>query len=223
MQVVRNSRRRPNPPTPLPAKISDAKPPAPLEEPPPMPPRKGTNLSRLKEALLQHRHAAQPITEEEAAGAAVGSPGKYKIAYDAAQYALSQQDSVLTNLKNRAMGLITIAALVGSFSSFFGFGKEHPLPIWFAICVVTFILLILACVTYVLSPNRDWHFGPDPKGILNAQDYEHKILWGAAKGMVRAVDDNAVEIKKRVWVFFAGVVLLGLEAAFVVAASISAR
>ncbi|MFJ8444413.1 hypothetical protein [Kitasatospora griseola] len=130
----------------------------------------------------------------------------------------------MTNLKNRAMGLITIAALIGSFSSFFGLGtKGHPLPIWFAICVVAFVLLILACVTYILSPNRDWRFGPDPKGILAMQDYEHRILWAAAKGMVRAVDENAGEIKKRARVFFAGVVLLGFEAAFVVAASISAR
>ncbi|MFD7966723.1 hypothetical protein ACFV5J_38675 [Streptomyces zaomyceticus] len=216
MQVVRNSRRRPNPPTPLPAKISDAKPPA-------LPPRKRTNLARLKEALLQHRRAAQPIMKKKAAGAAVGSPGKYKIAYDAAQHALSQQDSVLANMKNRSMGLITIAALVGSFSSFFGFGKEHPLPIWFAIFVVIFILSILGCVTYVLSPNRDWNFGPDPKGILNTQDYEHNILWGATKGMVRAMEENTSEIKKRARAFFAGVVLLGFEAVFVVAASISER
>ncbi|MFJ9457728.1 hypothetical protein ACIRST_21920 [Kitasatospora sp. NPDC101447] len=138
--------------------------------------------------------------------------------------ALSQQDVTMTNLKNRAMGLITISALVGTFSSFFGFGaKDHPLPLWFAIVVIAFVFLILLCVSYILSPAKKWNFGPDPMLIMAAQDYEHRIVWAAAKGMAGAVEKNSEAIARRAWVFFAGVVLLSFEAAFVVAASIGAR
>ncbi|MCX4546804.1 hypothetical protein [Streptomyces sp. NBC_01565] len=158
------------------------------------------------------------------AGPPVIPSDKYKLAYDAAIHALAQQDATLTNLRNRTTGLITIAALIGSFSSFFGLGtKDRPLPVWFAVTVISFIALILIGAIYVLWPKGNWSFGPDPSKIIDSEYVDHMLTWGLADGMADSLQDNEKQIRQRGRVYSACVVLLGLEAAFVVAASLASR
>jgi hypothetical protein len=148
---------------------------------------------------------------------------KYKLAYEAATHALSQQDVTLTNIRNRTTGLITIAALIGSFPTFFGLGaKGHPLPVWLAITVIVFIFVILVCAIYVLWPVT-WTFGPDPKGIIESDQQDYRLTWALAKGMIDHISTNEGMIRCRGKVFSVSVALLGLEAAFVVSASLASR
>jgi hypothetical protein len=149
---------------------------------------------------------------------------KYKLAYDAAVHAMSQQDATLTNLRNRTTSLITIAALIGSFSSFFGLGtKDKPLPVWFAVVVICFIVAILIGAIYVLWPKSDWSFGPDPSQILGSEYDDYNLTWALAQGMADHIAVNEKVIRYRGRMYSACVVLLGLEAAFVVAASLATR
>ena len=149
---------------------------------------------------------------------------KYKLASDAAIHALTQQDATLTNLRNRATGLTGLATVIGSFSSFFGAGtKDHHLPLWFAVGIVIFIGSILTCAFYVLWPKAGWSFGPDPDKILKSEYSDYKLTWASAKGMAKAVKINEKEIWLRSKFYSVSAVLLGLEAAFVVVASLVYR
>ena len=165
------------------------------------------------------RHAAKEETAPE------GTSDRYSLAYDAAVHALSQQDSSLGNLRNRATGLVTIATLIGSFTGFFGVGtKDKPLPVCYAVGLILFILLIVSCVVYVLLPRGNWPFGPDPQDILNSTEVgSDRLRWSQALGMAEAIQENERKIRKRAKVYTIGVSLLGLEAVYAVAVSLAAR
>lgn len=200
--------------SPLPVKPND--PPSP---PKPGRPRKGSNaLSRLV-VQVAGRHRTRVANK-----ASDSHSGKYKLAYDAAVHALSQQDGTLTNLRNRAMGLVTIATLIGSFSSFFGLGaKDHPLPLGYALGLIVFILFIAACSVFVLWPKKGWTFGPDPADILVSEEDDDRTMWSQALGMQGDIEKNEKEIKKRARLYSIAVIALGLEAAFAVATSLASR
>jgi hypothetical protein len=122
--------------------------------------------------------------------------GGRRAAYDAAVHALSQQDISLGNLRNRATGLVTITTLIGSFTGFFGVGtKDKPLPVCYAVGLILFILLIVACVVYVLLPQGNWPFGPDPQEILNSTEVDSgRLRWSQALGMAEAIQENERQI-----------------------------
>ena len=124
------------------------------------------------------------------------------------------------------MGLVTIATLIGTFSSFFGLGtRDNPLPWGYAMGLIAFILAIVVCVVYVLLPIRKtWAFGPDPKAILESTERDAgRLLWSQALGMQRSIEENEVDIRKRGFVYSLAVITLGCEAAFAVAASLASR
>ncbi|MFI1700578.1 hypothetical protein ACH419_32025 [Streptomyces bobili] len=152
-------------------------------------------------------------------------PDRYQLAYDAAVRALSQQDTTLSNLRNRATGLVTIATLIGSFTGFFGVGtKEKLLPLGYALGLIAFIVMIVALTIYVLLPKKNWSFGPDPKDILASTERIYsRLLWSQAIGMQNAVQTNGEEIRKRANVYGVAVVLLGLEAAYAISVSLTER
>ncbi|MFF1702401.1 hypothetical protein [Streptomyces sp. NPDC058252] len=189
----------------------------PLPPPQPARPRKGWNVLRWL--------AGNQPAETQAEQALTESSDRYKLAYEAAVHALSQQDGTLGNLRNRATGLVTIATLIGSFTGFFGVGtKDNPLPLGYALGLITFIVLIVGLSVYVLLPKKDWTFGPDPQDILTSAEEDHgRLLWSQALGMQVAIKQNGEEIQKRANVYGWAVILLGLEAAFAVGVSLAAR
>ncbi|MGW7450092.1 hypothetical protein [Streptomyces sp. NPDC054787] len=151
---------------------------------------------------------------------------RYKLAYEAAVHALSQQDGTLGNLRNRATGLVTIATVIGSFTGFFGVGtKDTPLPAGYAVGLVIFIVLIVAVCMFVLMPKKDWHFGPDPKDIIDSKYSAStgQLQWSQALGMQTSISGNEAEIRKRAKAYACAVFLLGLEAVYAVTVSLLSR
>ncbi|MGW2272588.1 hypothetical protein [Streptomyces yangpuensis] len=151
---------------------------------------------------------------------------RYKLAYDAAVHALSQQDGTLGNLRNRATGLVTIATVIGSFTGFFGVGtKDNPLPAGYAAGLIVFIVLIVAICMFVLMPKKGWAFGPDARDIIDSKysSSTGELHWSQALGMQKSISDNELEIRKRAKAYAWAVVLLGLEAVYAVTVSLLSR
>ncbi|MFF5447156.1 hypothetical protein [Streptomyces sp. NPDC012888] len=158
--------------------------------------------------------------------AAADGSERYKLAYEAAVHALNQQDGTLGNLRNRGTGLVTIATVIGSFAGYFGLGtKDKLLPAGYAIGLIIFIVLIVAICMFVLMPKRDWTFGPDAQDIMESKYSapNGELYWSQALGMQKAISENELAIRKRAKAYAWAVVLLGLEAVYVVTVSLLSR
>lgn len=147
------------------------------------------------------------------------SDARLELAYDAAAIALSQQDTTLGNLRNRATALLTAAALVTSFSTGVGLVNTDPargevLPVWTALALLAILVAIGILSTVVLWPVKSWRFGPDStvilKGITKGDDV-NAIRKHVAEQMTAGRNQNGKKLAKRTNCYRGGVVLLVLE------------
>jgi hypothetical protein len=93
------------------------------------------------------------------------------LAYEAARDALVRQETTLTNLRTRATGILTVAALAVSFSAGLGLFATDPskgrvLPQWATLSMLGILIATGGLVMMVLWPVKDWHFGPDARKLL---------------------------------------------------------
>jgi hypothetical protein len=145
---------------------------------------------------------------------------RFQMAYDAAANELSKQDNTLTNLRNRANGILSIAALITSFASGLGFLKNKAIPSWLTIIVLCIMIAIGALVMFILWPI-EWYFCPDPRKILvepGADD--DAVRESLAKGMISGSEVNRGKLAHRAFCYQGAIVLLLAETAFVVYASV---
>ncbi|UUU37618.1 hypothetical protein [Streptomyces sp. NBC_00162] len=146
---------------------------------------------------------------------------RYELAYAAAIARLAQQDGTLGNLRNRATGLLTVAALVASFSSAIGLVSEKkPIHEGFGWELMLALVAIGVCAMAVLWPCSKWKFGPSPGGILKQDGDEKKIREAVTNSLVRAIGSNESQITRRALWYRWGAALLLLEAILVVAATL---
>lgn len=149
---------------------------------------------------------------------------KYKLAYDAAILTLTQQDATLGNLRNRATGLFTVAALITSFSSTIGLiNKDHPWPIGVLLGLLGTLAGVGVCAMWILLPKSQWNFGPVPEALLEYQGDEQSLRRAAVLGMVDAREENKRAIQWSSRLYVAGSVFLLCETGLVVAAVIVYR
>lgn len=97
---------------------------------------------------------------------------RLQLAYDAGVKALAQQDTTLSNLRNRTTALLTTAGLATSFAAGIGLIKTSPsmgviFPTWAAYTLLALLVLIGALSIFVLWPVKKFAFGPDSGKILD--------------------------------------------------------
>jgi hypothetical protein len=165
-------------------------------------------------------------------GVAVTAPesivqARMKFAYDAAVNELTREDTTLGNLRNRAAGVLTIAALITSFAAGIGFIQTDPtkgstFPNWAAITLLAILVVIVGLNVVIMWPIP-FDFGPSPKGFLLAP--EDPALGPIDRTMIDrligSAAKNTTKINSRVKLFQAAVFLLGAEVAVILAASLS--
>jgi hypothetical protein len=135
----------------------------------------------------------------------VAHPGETAIslAYDAGVSALKQQDATLANLRNRATGVFSTAALVAVIGGGLGLIHLDPadgsvLPAWTA--VVLLIILAIVGLLFVLIqwPVKNWSYGLHPRLILDrateSRDIE-RIKRELAIDLGEAMEENERRIR----------------------------
>lgn len=151
---------------------------------------------------------------------------RLKLAYDAGIKALSQQDATLGNLRNRATGLLSAAALVTSFSTGLGLINTDPtkgdvLPNWGALLLLTILVAIGILSMAVLWPVKSWCFGPDSIQIMDKVDAGEDIdtiQRFVASQMGRGRVRNGQQLTNRTRCYRSGVALLVAEVVVLVVA-----
>ncbi|GAA3161610.1 hypothetical protein GCM10010531_11610 [Blastococcus jejuensis] len=151
-----------------------------------------------------------------------------KLAYDEARSALREQDTTLSNIRNRATGLLAAAVVGTSFSATAGLlntdpGRGRTFPEWAAWLLLIVIILIAVGVMAVLWPIRAWTFGPSPSALATrVDDGVDAVLRAAIEGMASAIASNGRLLEQRVAVYRATVLVLMLEIGLLVVALILA-
>jgi hypothetical protein len=97
---------------------------------------------------------------------------RLQLAYDAGVKALAQQDTTLSNLRNRTTALLTTAGLATSFAAGIGLINTNQsegtvFPTWAAYTLLALLVVIGALSIFVLWPIKKFAFGPDSGIILN--------------------------------------------------------
>lgn len=147
------------------------------------------------------------------------SDPRIELAYDALQGTLKAQDTNLSNLRNRATGLFSAAAVVTTFSTAVGLMTNDPskgrlLPVWAAISSLVLVILIGSAVMYTLWPVRSWAFGPNSDAILKRVDKQldvDAIRRTIVEKYQPYVEANDRSVRRRSTAYRVGIVLLGLE------------
>jgi hypothetical protein len=147
------------------------------------------------------------------------------LAFDAGVSALRQQDTTLSNLRNRATGLLSTAALVTAFGGGLGLVNADSadvaqFPAWAAVAVLIILLLIGILFVLLQWPVKNWSFGLHPRLILDkateSSDVEH-IKRELAVDLGRAMEKNAGRIRLRSrFLQAAGVLLVAEVVIFVI-------
>jgi hypothetical protein len=152
-----------------------------------------------------------------------------RLAYDEARSALREQDTTLSNVRNRATALLAAAAVGTSFSATAGLlntdrGRGQVFPEWAAWALLASVILMAIGVMGVLWPVPTWSFGPSPRALLGrATEDVDVVLQAAIEGMALAIASNDRLLKQRVAVYRATVVVLMLEIGLLVVALLFAR
>jgi hypothetical protein len=127
------------------------------------------------------------------------------LAFTAAKDKLSSQTSAFESLRTRAAAILSVAALVTSFSAGLGLVDTSPaqgrlLPAWAQWTLLGILLAIGLCAFVVLLPTRQWMHGPSARIILNgweegkdAQDVKVDVT----DAMVDAQRQNSAELGRR--------------------------
>ncbi len=147
-----------------------------------------------------------------------------QLAYDEARAALREQDTTLSNVRNRATGLLAAAVVGTSFSATAGLLNINPqrgrtFPEWAAWALLIVIILVAVGVMAVLWPIRAWAFGPSSSALVaRAPDGMDKVLRAAIEGMASAVASNSRLLEQRMAIYRATVLVLMLEIGLLVVA-----
>jgi hypothetical protein len=147
-----------------------------------------------------------------------------QLAYNEARAALREQDATLSNVRNRATGLLAAAVVGTSFSATAGLlnidpGRGRTFPEWAAWALLVVIILVAVGVMAVLWPMGEWTFGPSPSALVaRAADGVDVVLRAAVEGMTLAIASNDRLLKQRVAVYRATVLVLLLEIGLLVVA-----
>ncbi|MEV3908334.1 hypothetical protein [Streptomyces canus] len=155
-------------------------------------------------------------------------PERLKLAYDAALGFLAKQDATLANLRNRAVTLLTIAALIATFASTVGLVVTDPsrgrtLPEWAAIS----LLVVLAAIGYVairISWPVIFYFGPTLADILDPRfrdTWSNPISPALMNKLKSCIERNNEILKLRSKLFEIGALLLLAEVVILLAATLS--
>lgn len=117
-------------------------------------------------------------------------------AYDSVLRKLTRQDQSLSNLRNRATGILTIAALITSFATGLGFFKSNSsnvpvFPNW-ARWTLLAILLFMILLHLVISLPVKRTFGANPDAVLVCQDIppEGVVRKSLVKGLIESSKKN---------------------------------
>lgn len=146
------------------------------------------------------------------------------LAYDAAKDVLSSQDQTLSNVRNRAGGLLSVATLLTSFSASLGLLKvapDHSPVLWVPAAWLLLILLLVigGFVLFIFWPAKTWHFGPSPEIILGELDRdlsEDAIRRHITGAMVVGMAANSRFVSQRQRAFRLAAVCLVVEAVILV-------
>lgn len=151
----------------------------------------------------------------EAPAADVGDTA-ISLAYEAGVNGLRQQDTTLSNLRNRATGLFSTAALVTAIAGGLGLvlsaSADGPeFPTW-AVLALLIILLVIGVLFVLLQwPIKNWNLGLHPRLILDkateSTDIE-RIKRELAIDLGQAMEINAARIRLRSRLLQAAGVLL---------------
>ncbi len=147
-----------------------------------------------------------------------------KLAYDEARTALREQDTILSNLRNRATGLLAAAVVGTSFSATAGLLNIDPergrtFPEWAAWLLLIVIILVAVGVMTVLWPIRAWTFGPSASALATkAVDGIDAVLHAAIEAMDSAIASNNRLLEQRVTMYRTTVLVLMLEIGLLVVA-----
>ncbi|WP_405627461.1 hypothetical protein OG933_15160 [Streptomyces sp. NBC_00016] len=155
-------------------------------------------------------------------------PERLHLAYDAALGFLAKQDATLANLRNRAVTLLTIAALVATFASTVGLVVTDPsrgrtLPEWAAIS----LLVVLVAIGYVairISWPVIFYFGPTLADILDPRytdTWSSPISPALINKLKSCIDRNNEVLRLRSKLFEVGALLLLAEVVILLAATLS--
>lgn len=138
------------------------------------------------------------------------------LAYEAAKAKLDSQTSAFESLRTRAAGILSVAALVTSFSTGLGLvntdpAQGRPLAAWAPWALLGILLALGLCAFRILMPTRQWLHGPSARIIMNLwqegmNPKEAKVNVTAA--MVDAQRQNSKELGKRSWAYRLAVLLL---------------
>jgi hypothetical protein len=152
------------------------------------------------------------------------------LAYDAGLSALRQQDTTLSNLRNRATGLFSTAALVTSFGGGLGLINANmadgaEFPAW-AVLALLIILIVIGVLFVLLQwPLKKWSYGPHPRLILDKATEStdiQRIKRELAVDLGQTMEQNANRIRLRSRFLQASVVLLVAEVVIFVVGMVSA-
>jgi hypothetical protein len=152
-----------------------------------------------------------------------------RLAYDEARAALREQDATLSNVRNRATGLLAAVAVGTSFSATAGLlntdpGRGRIFPAWAGWVLFLTVVLIAAGVLVVLWPTPAWNFGPSPAKLVEmAGQNVEEVLVAATHGMITAIASNDRLLAQRVTAYRATVLVLMVEIALLVVTLLLAR
>ncbi|MGQ0778029.1 MAG: hypothetical protein ACT4NY_27065 [Pseudonocardiales bacterium] len=151
------------------------------------------------------------------------------LAYDSALNALREQDSTISNLRNRATGLLAAAAVGTSFTTALGLLNTDPdrgaiFPPWAGWTVVGLVALIGISVMVVLWPAPKWIFGPDPAKLLeNAGKDIDDVRRIATRALLLGITANNRSIALRVTAYRLSAGLLLTESIVLILALLTSR
>ncbi|MEU0948265.1 hypothetical protein ABZ379_37050 [Streptomyces canus] len=155
-----------------------------------------------------------------------GPDPRLELAYDAILTRLRAQNDYLVALRNRATGLLTIAALIASFSSGLGLintdrTKGPILPTWAPWSLLGTLVFIGIMVMSILWPVSQWHYGPNAAVILEHRDMgrsENDIREYVTKKLVAGRDVNQEALTRLANYFRAAVFAFTVEVTLLVIA-----
>lgn len=139
----------------------------------------------------------------------------YKLAYDEAVRALSQQQTVLDNFRTRAGILLSAAAIATSFLGGQAL-RQGPMTAWSWLAVLGFVGLS-ASALLILWPRKDWEFAAIPRRLISIYIETEKpfsverIHRDLALHMQDSYDRNEARLERLIVYFRLAVVLLTAE------------